>query len=331
MAVSGVNPYSPDISHLLRWGANFGPLTVNGQWYRLLTATFVHVGGLHLLFNMWVLWEVGRAVERLLGSIPFAVMYLVSGLVGSLVSLYWHPLLVSAGASGAIFGVCGALFGFLVRRRAAIPPEVFAKVRKSGVAFLLFNLAFGLLVPNIDLAAHAGGRAAGVLRGRARGGSPRRPAAVGRGARAVGVAAAGALVVGAGIYLLSGSVANVSVELQRFAEVQQKALAAYNEVEEKVRKGEMTESGLADVLEREVLPEWRAKRERLTRLRGVPAERKQLMAALVEYMALRQESWELQVEAIRERDPKKMALAFRKRTEADRLVQKINAAARDEP
>jgi hypothetical protein len=312
-------------------GADYGPQTVNGQWYRLLTSTFVHVGGLHLLFNMWVLWEVGRAVERLLGSVGFAILYFISGLVGSLVSLFWHPLLVSAGASGAIFGVCGALFGFLVRRRAAIPPEVFAKVRKSGVAFLLFNLAFGLLVPNIDLAAHAGGLAAGFLCGLALGGSPERDPAVGRGARAAGVAVAGGLVIGASILLLAGYVADFHAEFTRFFEVQERAVSTYDAAKEKVQKGEMTESGLADVLEHEVLPAWHAERERLANLRGLSPEEKRLVERLVEHMALREESWELLVQSIREDDPQKKALASQKEAEAERLIKAPNGGARDEP
>jgi len=104
MVIRGVGLMDPSIDSLLKWGADFGPLTTHGQWWRMLTSTFVHVGILHIAMNMYILLVSGPFVERLYGNVGFAVLYLLSGLGGSLVSLAWHPMLVSAGASGAIFG-----------------------------------------------------------------------------------------------------------------------------------------------------------------------------------------------------------------------------------
>ena len=123
MVATGVDFMEPSIEDLISWGANFGPRTVDWEWWRLLSCTFLHIGALHIAFNMYVLWDVGRVVERLVGSTTFLVLYVASGLVGSLASLALNPQVVSAGASGSVFGVFGALIGFaaLQRDKASIP------------------------------------------------------------------------------------------------------------------------------------------------------------------------------------------------------------------
>ncbi len=84
---------------LLKWGANFGPWTLDGEWWRLLTCTFVHGGLIHIGLNMWVLWDIGQFVERLAGNVGFLLLYVLSGLFGSLASVYWNPEVLSVGAS----------------------------------------------------------------------------------------------------------------------------------------------------------------------------------------------------------------------------------------
>jgi rhomboid protease GluP len=108
MVASGVSIMDPELSDLLRWGANYGALSLGPEPWRVVTSMFVHIGVIHLLFNMWCLWSLGRLAERLMGNWNYLVLYLLSGVGGSLVSLWLHPQLVSAGASGAIFGVAAA-------------------------------------------------------------------------------------------------------------------------------------------------------------------------------------------------------------------------------
>ena len=117
MIATGVNFFEPTVASMLDWGGNFGPLTENGQWWRLVTCLFLHYGILHLGFNMWVLRDLGRVVERLVGNVGFVALYFVSGIAASLASLTWNPVVVSAGASGAVFGVAGALLGLTAFRR----------------------------------------------------------------------------------------------------------------------------------------------------------------------------------------------------------------------
>ena len=164
MAISGVSLFAPDIEHLLKWGANFGPLTVN-QWWRLFSSTFVHIGVIHLLFNMWCLWSLGKLAERMFGSWTFLMFYVLSGLGGSIASLWWHPRLVSAGASGAIFGVAGGLIAFFSLGKLRIPRAVINKNLSSVLLFVGYNVFYGFTQSGIDNAAHLGGLFVGSLIG----------------------------------------------------------------------------------------------------------------------------------------------------------------------
>lgn len=164
MAINGVHILTPTSQDLFRWGANFPPATVHGQWWRLLTSTFIHIGLMHLAFNMYVLWAGGLRMERILGYSGFTITYLLSGLAGSVSTLLFHPHAVGAGASGAIFGIYGALLGYLARDRNSIPRPVFVAMGKSTLVFLGYNLVYSLK-PGIDLSAHFGGLVAGFLCG----------------------------------------------------------------------------------------------------------------------------------------------------------------------
>lgn len=160
---AGVDPAPPT---LVRWGGNVRSLTTAGEWWRLFTCMFVHGGPLHLLLNMWILWSGGPLLERLLGNGGLLVAYLLSGLFGSVASLWWHQSdVVSVGASGAIFGLYGALVGLLLRHRHTVPRPLWEPLLKSGALFLGLNLLFGLSHKGIDVAAHVGGLGAGALCG----------------------------------------------------------------------------------------------------------------------------------------------------------------------
>ena len=158
MAARGVSPVEPTAQELYPWGANFGPgVIVDGEVWRLLSCMFLHFGFMHLAFNMWCLVKAGPLAERLFGHLGFAVLYLLSGLGGSLASLWYHPMIVSAGASGAIFGVFGALLGCSVARSHALSASALKPLRSSVLTFIAYNIAFGLMNTGIDNAAHLGG------------------------------------------------------------------------------------------------------------------------------------------------------------------------------
>ena len=115
-AALGAGFFEADWLRLRALGAGYGPDTTGGQWWRLLTATFLHAGIGHLLGNMLFFFFIGRFMERLLGHTPFLVLYLGSALTGSLASLLWSPGRLTVGASGAVFGLFAGILGFLVRR-----------------------------------------------------------------------------------------------------------------------------------------------------------------------------------------------------------------------
>ena len=165
MVSVGVPATSPTAMDVLPFGANFGALTINGEWWRLLSSTFIHFGVLHLAFNMWCLLSLGNIAERLFGNGRFLLIYLLSGLGGSAASLLWHPDVVSAGASGAVFGMAGALATFIYFARIHLPERAARDLLTSIVIFIAFNLAFGFTVPGIDNAGHLGGLLIGAILG----------------------------------------------------------------------------------------------------------------------------------------------------------------------
>lgn len=164
MLVGGVSAFEPTIPQLMSWGADYGPATLGGEWWRLVTSMFVHIGGLHLLLNGLCLWQLGVLAESLFGPARLAALYLLSGLGGGLVSLTVHPLIVSAGASGAIFGIAGALLAVHYLRKLPLHIPSLRSGLGSVLPFVIYNLLGGLQ-GGIDNAAHIGGLATGFLIG----------------------------------------------------------------------------------------------------------------------------------------------------------------------
>ncbi len=162
MVISGVGIMLPDTGSLIEWGANFKVLTLNGQWWRLFTNCFLHIGIIHLFMNMYALLYIGALLEPILGKIRFITAYLLAGILASLNSLWWHDLGVSAGASGAIFGMYGVFLALL--STDLIEKEARKTLLTSISIFVGFNLLNGLK-GGIDNAAHIGGLLSGVVIG----------------------------------------------------------------------------------------------------------------------------------------------------------------------
>jgi rhomboid protease GluP len=146
---------STDTGVLIRMGAKVTPLIAAGQYWRLFTAMFLHIGLMHIFFNGYALVVLGTELERLLGWARFLAIYLLSGLVGNMAS-YAFSTSVAAGASGAIFGLIGALGAFFFRYRERL--GTWGRARLGNILFLIvLNLAFGFIYPGIDNLAHLGG------------------------------------------------------------------------------------------------------------------------------------------------------------------------------
>src|SRR5437660_5619985 len=147
------------------YGANFGPYTLSGEWWRLLTYMFLHGGAMHIFFNMWCLWDLGRLCESLYGRWTFAGIYLITGVSGGLASIAWNPRVLSVGASGAIFGLAGALIASFYLGEFSLPRVAISGTLRSLVIFAVFNLGFGQLFGGIDNACHIGGLVSGLILG----------------------------------------------------------------------------------------------------------------------------------------------------------------------
>jgi len=197
MVMGGVSPMEPTGQQLVEWGANFGPYTIGGQWWRLLSCVFVHIGVMHIALNMWCLWGLGRLAESVYDRWTFGGLYLITGLSASVASLVWRPVGVSAGASGAIFGIAGALISAFYLGEFSLPKTVVSGLLTSVLKFAGYNLVLGAFLGHTDNAAHVGGLVSGLILGAmfARL-APQRDAAGGR-----------VLIMAFGIFLVLGGAA----------------------------------------------------------------------------------------------------------------------------
>ncbi len=212
----------------LHFGANYGPLTLSGDWWRLVTYMFLHGGLMHIAFNMWCLWDLGRLCESLYGRWTFAAIYLITGVAGGLASIAWNPEVLSVGASGAIFGLAGALAASFYLGEFSIPKVAIQGTLRSLLFFIGFNVLFGAMVPGIDNACHGGGLVSGLILGALiarvapQHDSPRRIGVLGMLALAVVVAAFGVQRWrGSDLHFRSAIVAQKSVD-RIIAELQKK-------------------------------------------------------------------------------------------------------------
>ena len=187
MTFHGVSLREPTPDQLIHYGANNASLVIDhGQWYRLLTSTFVHIGLFHIASNMWCLWNLGLLGEPLIGPFGLVAVYILTGVAGNLLSLavdvfYLHvfdataqyTIGVGAGASGAVFGIAGILIVLLSNRRLPIPWSELKRLRTSVIRFAAINLVIGVstMTPllgsfvRIDNAAHIGGFVSGLALG----------------------------------------------------------------------------------------------------------------------------------------------------------------------
>ena len=163
MILRGLDFLTPDPLKLIDWGANIRSHTLDGQWWRLLTCTFLHYGLLHIGMNMWVLSDIGLFVEKIVGKWQFLGAYLLAGLAGSMASLWWHEQVVGVGASGAIFG----LFGVFLALNATghIDRVMKQNLQRKILFFILISLGIGWIVPQFDNAGHIGGLLGGIVTG----------------------------------------------------------------------------------------------------------------------------------------------------------------------
>lgn len=163
MAINGAGIFDPNAIIHINWGSNYTPLTLSGDWWRLITCVFIHFGIIHLVMNIYALYMAGVYLEPMLGKTKYIVAYLATGIFASLASLWWHKEGVnSAGASGAIFGLYGVFLALLLTN--LIPKQVRRSLLSSIGVFVVFNLLYGAKA-GVDNAAHMGGLLSGLVVG----------------------------------------------------------------------------------------------------------------------------------------------------------------------
>jgi rhomboid protease GluP len=316
MLVDGAGLVESNSAVHLQWGANFGPLTKEGQWWRLPASTFLHFGVFHLAMNMWALWSAGRLSERLYGNGALVAIYLFAGLTGSFVSLLWNAdKVVSAGASGAIFGVYGSLAAYVLCQPGSVPRSVMQSLKGSMLAFVAYAVVLGALVSAIDNAAHVGGLAGGFALGclLSRPLAPRPPLTILRAAGATGVSALALAslysFVSPPAYSYSAQQAAVAA-IQQFA-TDETALAARATALVGDRKaGRLTDRQLGEAIEKDLVPGWTAAHARFTSITldpAAPAAEK--LRALTELVGVRRDMFQEYAAGLKTGDPARIRTA----------------------
>jgi rhomboid protease GluP len=307
------------IGHVqIAWGSNFGPYTTDGEWWRLLTSLFIHFGIAHVFLNMLALVMFGPLVERLYGSVIYLLIYLLSGIAGGLASISWHPETNSAGASGAIFGILGALLAAQLRARGTFPIDILRPIRYSTVVFLGWALYGGFRYKGIDYAAHLGGLTCGFMTGLA----AARPI-TGEGSfsrsdwrRLLQMMPVAAAVLALGVWFAQNSSATTTGDrlywrtIRWFQAGAQSADGEFNAALHLVQAGKLSESAFADRVESDVLPFWREASERISEIDVGPVSPN--LRALELFQALSDSNvhgYELLADGLRKNDPQEKAEA----------------------
>lgn len=152
---------SESIGNLVRFGAMVKPLFHQGEWWRVFTAAFIHIGFFHILFNMYFLYNIGPLFERLYGSINFLIIYILAGVMGNLFTYaFGEANTVSAGASTSLYGMFGLAIGLMINYK---DDEILRGLGASFLSIIVINIVYSLLAPGIGIQGHMGGFLAGVL------------------------------------------------------------------------------------------------------------------------------------------------------------------------
>jgi membrane associated rhomboid family serine protease len=313
-----------DPQTLVSWGASIAPRTTNGEWWRLVSAAFVHAGPLQLFVNIVALTQIGILTERLTGSVAVLAVSLASAAFATLVSLTTTPLALTFGASGSICGLYGLLLGSLMwtivrRSPVQMPLKTAKQLLPPAALFLLYNLMSNSLPTVAEGVAFVTGAAAGIAL------TPdivERTPPLRRIAGATAVALA-AIVAWA---LPMRGVANVGPEIDRVIAVEHNTADVYDAAVAKFRRGWVTAPALAQLIDHTIAPELQKVRVRLEALQHVPHEQQPLVATADEFLKLRAESWRLRADALRKANMKALREADKREEASLEAFNRIKAA-----
>jgi membrane associated rhomboid family serine protease len=285
-------------SSLVAWGGSTGPLTTNGEWWRLATATFLHESFWALLINMAVVVQVGFIVDRLAGPTAFATVYLGAGVLAGLASIAMRATAVNAGATASIYGVLGLFLSALVRgwfHRSPLTVPVAALVRlaPAAAAFFLSTAASD----GADVSADMAGLAVGLLFGLATASRLDEPPPGPKRLRAV---IAGGLAVVLACAIPLRGITDVAPVLEQLAAAEHRTTEAYAAAVGRFRGGKLSIDALSQFIERTIVPELAASAARIDGLTGVPWADQPRVAEARRYLTLRTESWRVRANSLRD-------------------------------
>lgn len=299
-ASQGAGWVVPDPERLVAVGGNLPALTLRGEPWRLITAMFLHGGLIHLALNMICLWPGGQQAEYSFGRKSFLAIYLSAGLVGGIVSTARTTMIVSVGASGAVFGVFGAILAYLLAHRDQLEPTVRSKQLKSIGSFMGLNLILGIAAAGIDLAAHMGGFVAGFLIAyvaeRRLDLTDQERAKASRFPRVILASVVALGLVGVGLATLPGpklayvttaqskAVEDLDRRVKRFAANEEELLAKANAL---VAREEIADREKARVIDEELVSRWRALAADVAEIENLPAVILLRQQAIVAYIHAR--------------------------------------------
>ncbi len=152
---------SENTANLIRFGANVKPLVAGGEYWRLFTASFIHIGMFHILFNMYFLYQIGPTFERLYGSFNFLIIYLLAGIMGNLFSYAFAGAnSISAGASTSLYGIFGLSLGLMIHYK---DDQILHSFGASFISIIAINIIYSLMSPRVGINGHIGGLLGGLL------------------------------------------------------------------------------------------------------------------------------------------------------------------------
>lgn len=328
MLQSGVDLFQPTTDQLLSWGANAGTRTMDGEAWRILSSAFLHIGLVHLGVNMFVLWKVGPFLERLFGSTTFLIFYLVSAIGGSEASLWWNEFGVSAGASGALFGIFGSLLGYLLAKPPGMSAAIMRQLRFWALNFIVLNIAFVFFLAGVDQAAHGGGALAGFLIGTLAG-------LLQKNMILKTPILRHAVLLVFGIALCWGSWIMLQKEtsdkflaiktFEKFGKEEESLLEKFSNGEKLMRKTKLGEDRFATLLETEIIPVWSDYATKFDGFKKVPDRWSAWYPDFVTYLKTQVAAQTLLKDGIKSKDKRMVNEAQDKFAEAGNLVQKITS------
>lgn len=318
MVLDGVDALSPLVGQVLPWGASYAPLILeNGEWYRLGTGLFLPAGLIDWIVSLACFWFLGRPLETLVGNWSFAILIVVSGLCGELASLSWEPERAVVGTCGMVIGMLGAVvaMSFVIPRDQRVDMMAMQKAAiAAAIAMLHWPLLYG--PDSVNYVQYLGSFVSGLAAGCILIHPPTEAGKQSRLWRGLLLASLGALAVLLGVQVLRNRPATFEAAVLHLDRVEDVTRARYRQASADFRNDPTRAAEFADVLETELLPAWRAARERLENVAPVTPADQERHRLYLDYVVLQQEAWELLAQGLRSWDTLKISAAAKKLQQA---------------